>query len=205
MAGKRVANEAIQKLEEEKKKHTREHDKLILQHLIKRSEEDEGLAEDVLRKDKSYMGCYDFIVLNARKKAAKSKCVAVSDETVYEWAEDYYHKESDDAQTKEAKEAKKQIKSSKNAEKITAKATHKSPEEPENKDIPTIPSKPSEPISKGDKAKRLKVEPAKKKTTDNNAEVEEFRPEPMPEPKRKSKKKDSDVQMEGQMSLFDFM
>lgn len=72
----------------------------IIGYLLKRCEEDEGLAEDVAQKHKTWDKCFDYVYKQARKQAT-GNCVAVRDDVVYEWAEDYYHK--DDKAEEEAK------------------------------------------------------------------------------------------------------
>jgi hypothetical protein len=62
----------------------------IINHLIERIGEDEGLAEDVLKEQKTWGHCFKYIYEKARKKAGSQKVAAVDNETVLEWAEDYY-------------------------------------------------------------------------------------------------------------------
>lgn len=75
----------------------------IIGYLLERCNEDEGMAEDVVQEHKTWQKCFDYIYSRARKMA-KGNCAAVRDDVVYEWAEDYYHK---DDKAEEAKKAKK--------------------------------------------------------------------------------------------------
>ena len=60
-------------------------------YLMKRCEEDQGLAEDVMQEGKTWNKCFSYIVEQARKQS-NGRSAAVEDQVVYEWAEDYYHK-----------------------------------------------------------------------------------------------------------------
>lgn len=52
-----------------------------------------GLAEDVIQDGKTWDKCFKYIVEQAKKIPRSGNGVAVEDRVVYEWAEDYYHKE----------------------------------------------------------------------------------------------------------------
>lgn len=75
----------------------------VIGHLLKRIAEDNGLAEDVCQKHKTWDKCFSFIYESARKTAKGSSC-AVRDDVVYEWAEDYYHRDDKAEEEKKAKE-----------------------------------------------------------------------------------------------------
>lgn len=90
----------------------------IISYLLKRCEEDEGLAEDVVQEHKTWQKCFDYIYSQARKQA-QGNCAAVRDDVVYEWAEDYYHK---DDKAEEAEKAKKAAEAKKKAAERAAKA-----------------------------------------------------------------------------------
>ena len=95
----------------------------ITGYLLERCREDEGLAEDVVQEHKTWQKCLDYIYSQAMKQT-KGNCVAVRDDVVYEWAEDYYHKDDKAEEEKKAKKAAedkaKREKSA--AERKTAKA-----------------------------------------------------------------------------------
>lgn len=88
-----VVENVKKKLKEEtKNSKTKNFAKPIIEHLVKRCEEDLGLAEDILKTEKTWGKCYLYMSSKAFKVKV-GKCAAVEDETVYEWAEDYYRKE----------------------------------------------------------------------------------------------------------------
>lgn len=76
----------------------------IINYLLERCEEDKGLSEDVLQKHKTWKKCLDYVYSLARKQAS-GNCAAVRDEVVYEWAEDYYHKDDKAEEAEKAKRA----------------------------------------------------------------------------------------------------
>lgn len=89
---KPVKQKAKEKLEAEKKKATQKNfAEPIIAYLLKRCEEDQGLAEDVMQEGKTWNKCFNYIVEQARKQS-NGRSTAVEDQVVYEWAEDYYHK-----------------------------------------------------------------------------------------------------------------
>ena len=71
-----------------------ENAKRIIAHLMKRCNEDEGFAEDVLKEAKTWDGCWQYVVAQA-KKHAKNGCACIEETQVYEWAEDYFRKADD--------------------------------------------------------------------------------------------------------------
>lgn len=96
---------AVTKLQEELKKAK---DKAfadpVIKHLIERCEESESLASDICQDHKTWEKCYKYIYEQARKQEKGSSC-AVRDDVVYEWAEDYFHKDDKAEEDKKAKEA----------------------------------------------------------------------------------------------------
>lgn len=140
---KSVKQKAKEKLEAEKKKATQKNfADPIITYLLKRCEEDQGLAEDVMQDGKTWNKCFDYIVNQARKQS-NGKSTAVEDQVVYEWAEDYYHKyekpetakkEKDkkpattkktEAPAKKVTEIKKDIQETKNDSKVSEKPEKK--------------------------------------------------------------------------------
>lgn len=96
---------AVTKLQEElKKAKDKSFADPIIKHLIERCRESESLASDVCQDHKTWEKCYKYIYEQARKQAKGSRC-AVRDDVVYEWAEDYYHKDDKAEEDKKAKEA----------------------------------------------------------------------------------------------------
>lgn len=89
---KSIKQKAKEKLEAEKKKATQKNfADPIIAYLLKRCEEDQGLAEDVMQEGKTWSKCFNYIVEQARKQS-NGRSAYVEDSVVYEWAEDYYHK-----------------------------------------------------------------------------------------------------------------
>lgn len=130
----------------------------IIDYLLKRCEEDEGMAEDVAQEHKTWDKCFDYIYKQARKQATKN-CTAVRDDVVCEWAEDYYHK---DDKAEEAEKAKKEAEAKAKREKAATekKATAK------NKPAKTA-AKPSTDKNKANapiKEEKLKEQPKLKKS-----------------------------------------
>lgn len=142
---KPVKQKAKEKLEAEKKKATQKNfADPIIAYLLKRCEEDRGLAEDVMQEGKTWNKCFNYIVEQARKQS-NGRNTAVEDRVVYEWAEDYYHKyekpetakkEKDkkpattkktEAPAKKVTEIKKDIQETKDDSKVS--------EKPEKKDV----------------------------------------------------------------------
>lgn len=112
---------AVTKLQEElKKAKDKSFADPIIKHLIERCRESESLASDVCQDHKTWEKCYKYIYEQARKQAKGSSC-AVRDDVVYEWAEDYYHKDDKAEEEKKAREklaAKKMAETKKAMEEI---------------------------------------------------------------------------------------
>lgn len=109
----------------------------VIGYLLKRCEDDLGLARDVVQEHKKWKKCFDYIYSQARKQT-KGNCAAVRDDVVYEWAEDYYHRDDKAEEEKKAREAaerkKKQEERAKKAEsKPKKEETPKPGEEPKTK------------------------------------------------------------------------
>ena len=126
---KPVKQKAKEKLEAEKKKATQKNfADPVITYLLKRCEEDQGLAEDVMQEEKTWNKCFNYTVEQARKQS-NGRNTAVKDQVVYEWAEDYYHKkEEKPAPTKKAggkKTSDKKHVTAKNAVLSTKKANKK--------------------------------------------------------------------------------
>ena len=157
---KSVKQKAKEKLEAEKKKATQKNfADPIITYLLKRCEEDQGLAEDVMQDGKTWNKCFDYIVNQARKQS-NGKSTAVEDRVVYEWAEDYYHKE-------EKPEPDKRAGASKPTKRKNAKAASKKQKgEPEKaKEVTTSVPEPA-PERKEVVKPEKKEKPKKKETAD---------------------------------------
>ncbi|MDE7313558.1 MAG: PcfK-like family protein [Eubacterium sp.] len=119
--GSTIKEQAKKKLEKELgKAKDRSFSKPVIEYLIKRCEEDNGLSEDVIQEHKAWTKCYAYIHSEAQKSAQKgAMSCAVRDDVVYEWAEDYYHK---DDKAEEERKAKKAAEARKKAEERKAEA-----------------------------------------------------------------------------------
>lgn len=129
----------------------------IIEYLLKRCAEDIGLAEDVCQSHKTWNKCFDFIYESARKSAKGNRQCAVRNDVVFEWAEDYYHKDDKAEEEKKAKEKAEAVKKAKEkAAKAKADGAKKATVKPKKEDVkkePT-PSKPEKPVEKTKKNKK---------------------------------------------------
>ena len=154
-----------------------------------RLKESKALCEDLLQEGKSYTTCGMIVVDKAKKLAAKGRCVAVWHDEVWEWIEDYIHRDEAKAAEEEKKKAEKpkttapkikpaeKFDAKKAAEKAVAKSEEKKAEDNLSESKDYLQENKVTPISAGRKA------------------VQKPKPE---EPKKKK------GEVEGQMSLFDF-
>lgn len=151
---KSIKQKAKEKLEAEKKKATQKNfADPIIAYLLKRCEEDQGLAEDVMQEGKTWNKCFNYIVEQARKQS-NGRSTAVEGQVVYEWAEDYYHKE-------EKPEAKKKVSDKKQVDTVNkAKPAVKKVETQKNSSEKTDEELPKKDIPQPEK----KEKPKKKET-----------------------------------------
>lgn len=124
----------------------------IIGYLLKRCEEDEGVAEDVAQEHKTWEKCYNYIYEKARKKL-NSKSGPVRDDVVYEWAEDYFHLDDKAEEEKKAKEEverkKKSAEKKKQDTEKKGKATSvKSPKSGKAEEKKTAVSEPKREVQK---------------------------------------------------------
>lgn len=119
ISAKQVAKEKLKKeLKGDKDKSFAEP---VIEYLLKRCAEDEGISQDVAQEHKTWKKCVDYIYKQARKQAIGNKA-AVRDSEVYEWAEDYYHK---DDKAEEKQKAKKEAERKENQKKAAAERATK--------------------------------------------------------------------------------
>lgn len=134
-----LKEKACEKLRDEQKKaDNKQFAEPVINYLLKRCEEDNGLAQDVMQEHKTWKKCFEYIYGQARKQA-KGNTAAVRDDVVYEWAEDYYHKDDKAEEEKKAKEAAERKKKAEENKKKAAekkKTTKKSVEKKEEKEAP---------------------------------------------------------------------
>ena len=106
---------------------------------MKRCEEDQGFAEDVMQEGKTWNKCFNYIVEQARKQS-NGRSTAVEDRVVYEWAEDYYHKYEKPETAK--KEKGKKPATTKKTEAPAKKVTEIKKDIQETKDDSKVSEKP---------------------------------------------------------------
>lgn len=183
-AGSKVAdfqNRAKAKLEAElQKAKDKSFAEPVIGHLLKRCEEDCGLSEDVCQEHKTWDKCFSYIYEEARKLAKGNRHCAVRDDVVYEWAEDYFHKDDKAEEEKKARGNAQLIKAKERAEKSKKKDDGKS-----------TGSKSFE-----DSATREHKHKVQKAREEKNA---------VPEQTTVEKPKKSGKDMDGQLDLFSMM
>lgn len=169
---KPVKQKAREKLEAEKKKATQKNfADPIITYLMKRCEEDQGLAEDVMQEGKTWSKCFNYIVEQARKQS-NGRSAAVEDQIVYEWAEDYYHKYEKPESVKKEKGKKPVItKKSVTPTKTTQKITDNEKKSQKTKDKPQISEKP---VKKDAASKQRKTEKTSTKSSELSGQISLF-------------------------------
>lgn len=158
-----IKQQAKEKLEQERlKANDKKFADPIIGYLLKRCEEDQGLAEDVIQKNKTWEKCLQYIIAQARKVPREGAGVAVEDSVVYEWAEDYYHKKEKSETAK--KEKGKKPETTKKTETPTKKVTGTKKDIQQPKDDTKISEKP---VKNDAASKQRKTE----KTSTKNSEL----------------------------------
>lgn len=166
---KSIKQKAKEKLEAEKKKATQKNfADPIIAYLLKRCEEDQGLAEDVMQEGKTWNKCFNCIVEQARKQS-NGRSTAVEDQVVYEWAEDYYHKYEKPETAK--KEKDKKPATTKKTEAPAKKVTEIKKDIQETKDDSKVSEKPEK---KDAASKQRKTEKTSTKSSGLNGQMSLF-------------------------------
>lgn len=166
---KPVKQKAKEKLEAEKKKATQKNfAESIIAYLLKRCEEDQGFAEDVMQEGKTWNKCFNYIVEQARKQS-NGRSTAVEDRVVYEWAEDYYHKYEKPETAK--KEKGKKPATTKKTEAPAKKVTEIKKDIQETKDDSKVSEKPEK---KDAASKQQKTEKTSTKSSGLNGQMSLF-------------------------------
>lgn len=166
---KPVKQKAKEKLEAEKKKATQKNfAESIIAYLLKRCEEDQGLAEDVMQEGKTWNKCFSYIVEQARKQS-NGRSAAVEDQVVYEWAEDYYHKYEKPETVK--KEKSKKPATTKKTEAPTKKVTETKKDVQKTKDDSKVSEKP---VKKDAASKQRKTEKTSTKSSELSGQMSLF-------------------------------
>ena len=166
---KSIKQKAKEKLEAEKKKATQKNfADPIIAYLLKRCEEDQGLAEDVMQEGKTWNKCFNYIVEQARKQS-NGRSTAVEDRVVYEWAEDYYRKYEKPETVK--KEKSKKPATTKKTEAPAKKVTEIKKDIQETKDDSKVSEKPEK---KDAASKQQKTEKTSTKSSGLNGQMSLF-------------------------------
>ena len=166
---KSIKQKAKEKLEAEKKKATQKNfADPIIAYLLKRCEEDQGLAEDVMQEGKTWNKCFNYIVEQARKQS-NGRSTAVEDRVVYEWAEDYYRK-YDNPETAKKEKGKKPA-TTKKTEAPAKKVTEIKKDIQETKDDSKVSEKPEK---KDAASKQQKTEKTSTKSSGLNGQMSLF-------------------------------
>lgn len=157
----------------------------IVEYMKNRISEDEGLAEDVLKKSKSWDGCNGYLYSMAKKAAGNATGYCAEGETILEWAEDYFRKEdkpkkAPDKASKVAKAVKP-----KNSTSVTEKPVEKAAE----------PSEQEKTAAEEETGTLMKKKTAKKSEE----------PQILADPKTAKKAKKQAKEDPGQMSIFDLL
>lgn len=166
---KLVKQKARKKLEAEKKKATQKNfADSVIAYLLKRCEEDQGLAEDVMQEGKTWNKCFNYIVEQARKQS-NGRSTAVEDQVVYEWAEDYYHKYEKPETAK--KEKDKKPATTKKTEASAKKVTETKKDVQKTKDDSKVSEKP---VKKDAASKQRKTEKTSTKSSELSGQMSLF-------------------------------
>ena len=182
---------AVTKLQEElKQAKNKNFAEPVVKHLIERCKESESLASDICQNHKTWEKCYQYINEQARKQAKGNSC-AVRDDVVYEWAEDYFHKDDKAEEEEKAKAAKKAKEEGKKCDEIAAKAKARAKAK--------TSAKPDKNRARADYDTTLKA------NTDNHKLSAKEIAEMKAEEEKKSKKAKKSGDIDGQMDIFSFM
>lgn len=95
----------------------------IIEFLIKRCNEDNGLCEDVCQEHKTWEKCFKYIYEEAKKMAKGKQSCAVRDDVVFEWAEDYYHKDDKAEEEEKARQEERKKKEAERKSKLEKKGS----------------------------------------------------------------------------------
>lgn len=140
-SAKQAAKEKLEKeLEGDKDKSFAEP---VIGYLLGRCAEDEGLSQDVIQEHKTWKKCIAYIYEKARKQAVGNRA-AIRDSVVYEWAEDYYHK---DDKAEEAEKARKETEKKEKRKKENTEKAAKAKKKPA-KAVPAQEKKTDQPRPK---------------------------------------------------------
>lgn len=145
---------AVTKLQEElKKAKVKDFAESVIEYLIERCKESESFAADICQEHKTWEKCYKYIFDKAKKKLNNISGPVRSD-TVFEWAEDYFHlddKAEEEKKAKEEAERKKKQKENAKKAKEAAKEKKNTPAPKQKEEKPKADPKPKEQPKKNSK------------------------------------------------------
>lgn len=139
-----------------------------IDYLMKRCEDDQGLAEDVIQDNKTWYKCLEYIIDQVKKKSGGAS-TAVKHCVVYEYAEDYYHKEEKTETAK--KEKDKKPATTKKTEAPAKKVTEIKKDIQETKNDSKVSEKPEK---KDAASKQRKTEKTSTKSSGLNGQISLF-------------------------------
>lgn len=126
-----LKDKAKQKLEQELKESSNKgFAEPVINYLLKRIQESDALASDICQDHKSCGRCLNYIYEKAREELSGENG-AIREDVVYEWAEDYYHKDDKEEVEKELKESKGKAKKIKPVQKKEPKPNNLGSEKPD--------------------------------------------------------------------------
>lgn len=166
---------------------------IIIAWLMRRIGEDEGFAEDVSDQKKSFEGCMKYIRSKARQEARNGMAM-IEDKTVYEWAEDYYRGTAEAIEKVLGKFSPTKQKAAEGARssQVKSKVSQKKPGVSQ-----AVSQRPDPDSALAEKKASVHI-PATVRTGTDNGKRETAN-------KVDSRKKKKSGDIDGQMSLFDFM
>lgn len=139
-----------------------------IDYLMKRCEDDQGLAEDVIQDNKTWYKCLEYIIDQVKKKSGGAS-TAVKHCVVFEYAEDYYHKEEKPETAK--KEKGKKPATTKKTEALAKKVTKIKKDTQETKDDSKVSEKPEK---KDAASKQRKTEKTSTKSSELSGQMSLF-------------------------------
>lgn len=116
--------DVIKKLDEEVKSIPK--GEVFAEYLKSKCQDDEKLAENIIKEDKTLKGAIDFVTSQAKTKASNGFFMA-DDETVFKWVENYYGNENAVIEKKDVAAAAQMVK------KGASTSITETPEKPQKK------------------------------------------------------------------------
>lgn len=191
-AREKLEREREKAIEKEKEEGIPPFAESVIGYLLKRCEEDEGLLQDVIQEHKTWEKCLEYLreqALKLIKNRDRDVWLCIDDDAVFEWAEDYYHKDDKAEEEEKARKAAEQAKREKEAAEQKKKSRKKKSAK-----------------KKGAEGKEASVKTANGKTAEKPAPEEKEKKQAEPsEKKEKSKHGKKSWEVEGQMDLFSMM